>query len=349
MRVMFVYNVGDDVGSAQTIHNYSRVAKALGHDVAVYRRRAASALNYSLDVESADLVIFVLEWWLDLHYAGHLNLVRLMCKVPRTRRVVIDNDGMYNDVIRVDGDYNHPDEVNCRARADLYESISDSIFQPTLHPLRPNVRPFLFHGYNSALEVPLNFRGKEYGMFYVGNNWFRWRALERVLRAIEPIRDQVGRIGLVGYAWDPPAHWIEPGLRQAACYTDPGYLQKLAVEVMPPVPVPEVIGTMSKGIFNPVLLRPLFNRLRLVNPRLFETPAANTVPIFGLDRPYVQELYGDEALELVLPEDHPEQKILDVVHQPDRYVQIVKSIRRHLAERHSYEARFRELLEMVGG
>src|SRR6266849_4003621 len=164
MRLLFVYNMGEDVGSAQTILNYSRTAKTLGHEVAVYRRPSGSEVVSSLDIEAADVVIFVLEWWLDLQYAGQLNLVRLMSKVPRQRRVVIDNDGMYNDVMRADGDYNHADAADSRARTELYDSISDRIFQASLRPLRSNARSFLFHGYNPAWEVPLEFRGKEYGM-----------------------------------------------------------------------------------------------------------------------------------------------------------------------------------------
>src|SRR5712691_5482493 len=133
MRLMFVYDMGEDVGSAQTILNYSRTAKALGHEVVVYRRPSGSEVVSTLDIECADVIIFVLEWWLDLKYAGHLNFVRLMSKVPRERRVVIDNDGMYSDVIRVDGDYNHADAAAGRARIELYESISDTILQPALH------------------------------------------------------------------------------------------------------------------------------------------------------------------------------------------------------------------------
>ncbi len=347
MRLMFVYNMGQDVGSAQTILNYSRAAKALGHEVAVYRRTSGSEVVSSLDVESADVVVFVLEWWLDLQYSGQLNLVRLMSKVPRRRRVVIDNDGMYNEVMRVDGDYNHADAADSRARIELYDSISDKIFQASLRPRRPNARSFLFHGYNPAWEVPLDFRGKEYGMFYVGNNWFRWRAMERVLQGVQRVRAQVGAIGLVGYAWDPPASWLEPRLRQTACYTDPAYLEELSVRVMPAVPVHRVVDTMSQGVFNPVLLRPLFNHLRIVTPRLFETPAANTIPLFGLDEEYVQQLYGDEAVELALPREQPGQKIAEVMRRPERYAAIVKGIRRHLAERHSYETRLKELIELV--
>jgi hypothetical protein len=350
MRLMFFYRVGEDVGSAQTIRNYAQVAKVLGHEVAVYGEpRPGSPVTYSLEVDSADAVVFVVEWYLELHYAGFLNLVRLMSKVPRGRRVVIDDDGAYNDVIQVNGDYNHLDAAGSRARSELFESISDKILQPTFHPLRPNVRTFLFHGYNRALEVPLDFSAKQYGMFYVGNNWFRWRALTRVLEAIRPVRDHIGRIGLAGYGWEEPARWIEPRLREVACYTDPAYLKQFQIEFAGPVPVSEVVGSMGNGIFCPVLLRPVFNHLRLVNPRLFETPAANTIPVFGIDPAYVQEIYGDEAVELVLPEIDPEAKVLDIVKRPKHYAGIVKRMRGRLSEKHSYEVRLRELIDIVKG
>src|SRR5258708_20577792 len=108
MRLLFVYNMGEAVGSAQTILNYSRTAKALGHEVAVYRRPSGSEVVSSLDIEAADVVIFVLEGWLDLKYAGHLNLVRLMSTVPREQRRVIDNYGMDSDVIRGASDHHPP-------------------------------------------------------------------------------------------------------------------------------------------------------------------------------------------------------------------------------------------------
>jgi hypothetical protein len=104
---------------------------------------------------------------------------------------------------------------------------------------------------------------------------------------------------------------------------------------------------MSNGVFNPVLVRPLFNHLRLVNPRLFETPAANTIPLFELDREYVEEIYGASAAELVLPKDNPEEKIRDVMRRPQHYAPIVQSVRRYLAEKHSCEVRLRELIEII--
>jgi hypothetical protein len=347
MRLMFVYWKVEDAGSAQTIRNYAEAARALGHEVLLYAPEDPnSRFECSTDIESADGVIFVLEWNIYLHQGAYLDLVQPMRRAPRARRVVIDDDGMYNDVIAVDGDYNHPHAAASRRRTELYDRLSDKICQPTLRPLRPNVRTFLFHAYNPAWEVPLDFRAKEYGMVYVGSNWFRWRAMRRVLRAIEPIRERVGRIALIGHNWDASPYGASAKLSEDAYGTDPAYLRKLGVELMPPVPVERVIPSMSSGIFNPVLVRPTFNYLRLVNPRLFETPAASTIPLFGLEPEYVRELYGEPAVELVLADDAAEQ-ILDVLRRPERYAPIVAGIRRHLAERHSYAARLRQLIQIV--
>jgi len=363
VRFMFVYWRPENAGSARTIHKYSEAARKLGHEVFMYAPNdKSSSFNSSLEIESVDVVILVLEWNLYLHPGGqkkasqvmrdglmgvgHLNVVKLVSKVPRQRRVIIDNDGMYNDLIKIDGDYTHLDDAASRARIELCDSLSDKILQPTYRPLRPNVGTFLFHGYDPVWDVPLDFRAKEYGMVYVGSNWFRWRTLRRVLQAVEPIRSKVGRIGLIGHDWGAMPYWVESPFREDAYYTDPAYLQRLNVEIMPPVPIDQVMNTMSKGVFNPVLVRPTFNHLRLVNPRLFETPAANTIPLFGLDEEYVREIYGEPAVELVLREDASGQ-ILDVLRRPEHYAEIVKEIRRHLAVKHSYVARLQELIEIV--
>jgi hypothetical protein len=83
-----------------------------------------------------------------------------MHKAPRERRIVIDCDGNYNDAISVGGDYNHQDASASRVWTDICESLADKIYQPTLHPLRSNVRPFFFHAYDPAWEKPLDFSAK---------------------------------------------------------------------------------------------------------------------------------------------------------------------------------------------
>jgi hypothetical protein len=197
--------------------------------------------------------------------------------------------------------------------------------------------------------MPLDFGAKEFGMVYVGHSKFRWVPMHRVLQAVEPVRAAVGRIGLVGHGWDSLPSWAVPMQIEDFYYTDPAYLRQLDIEIIPPIPVEQVIGWMSKGIFNPVIYRPLFDHLRLVTCRTFETPAASTVPLFGLDAEYVREIYGKCAAELLLPSDHPEEKILDIIRRPEYYAQIVTGIRRHLNDKHSYAMRLRELIKVVEG
>ncbi len=348
MRLIFVHYVYEDRGSAQDLHNYAETAKLLGHEVVVYGPpRAKSSFNYSRDIGSADAVIFIFEWTTDLQQGDRLDFVRLVGKVPRERRVVIDCDGKYNDAISVVGDCNHPDETASRQWIAFCDSLTDKIYQPTFHPRHNNVRTFFFHAYNPAWELPLGSSSKEYGMFYVGHNWFRWRSLSKVLKVVERVREQIGRIGIVGHGWASPPPWANPSISEDAYYSDPDYLRRLDIELMPPIPFNQVIETMSKGIFHPVVYRPLFNYLRLVTCRTFETFAANTIPLFSLDETYVHEIYGERALELVLEDDEPQEKILDILRRPEYYAAIVRDIRRHLAERHSYAQRIKDLLAIV--
>src|SRR5262249_37671973 len=129
--------------------------------------------------------------------------------------------------------------------------------------------------------------------------------------------------------------------------SDPEYLKRLAVEVMPPVHFREVIVQMSQGVIHPVMYRPLFTRLQLVTCRTFETFAANTIPLFGPEERYVAEIYGERALELVLPAEEGGAKVLDILRRPDYYAEVVRDVRRRLTETHSYAARLRELIDIV--
>jgi hypothetical protein len=124
-------------------------------------------------------------------------------------------------------------------------------------------------------------------------------------------------------------------------------LDKLSIEVSPPVHFKEVIDHMSRGVIHPVVYRPLFNHLQLVTCRTFETFAANTIPLFGVDEAYVQEFYGERAVELVLPALRPEEKVLDMLRRPNYYAEIVRDIRQYLAQNHSYAVRLRELINIV--
>src|SRR5215470_1633474 len=110
MRLIFVHYVFEDRGSAQDLANYAQTARELGHEVVIYGPAdVKSSFAYSQTVESSDAVIFIFEWTTELQRGDQLDFARLVATVPRSRRLVIDCDGKYNDAINVVGDYNHED------------------------------------------------------------------------------------------------------------------------------------------------------------------------------------------------------------------------------------------------
>jgi hypothetical protein len=205
----------------------------------------------------------------------------------------------------------------------------------------------LFHIYDPAWESPLNFADKEFSMIYVGHTKFRWRGMVKVLRAIERVRDRVGRVALVGEGWSKPVDWMEWGEHKANYYVDRDYLKEIGVEALPPVPFQEVAVTINKGVFNPVVYRPVFEQLGFVTCRTFETPAAGTIPLFLLNRDYVTDIFGERAVELMIEGNDGQDKIVDVLERPDYYAEIVMGIRKEFRERHSPDARLRELIGFV--
>lgn len=347
MRLMFVYWAFEDQGSGLVIQGYCAAAKALGHQVAIYGRpNPKIPLNYSLDIDAADAVVFIFEWTTQLLGGDALDLLRLVTKVPRRRRVILDGDGNYNDLLRVDGDFNHRDKNERQRWIDTCDSLSDKICQPTLHPLCRNVRPFLFYSYNPAWARPLDGPPKEFGMIYVGHSKFRWHPMHHVLRAIEPVRSKLGRIALVGHGWAALPPWAVPMHLEDAYYSDTAYLSRLEVELLEPVPFGKVIDWMGKAVFNPVISRPTFTALRLVTPRFFETPAASTIPVFGLEAAYVTEIYGPDGGELVLRDDGGGM-FMDMMRRSEHYRALINGIRHHLITHHSQTVRLKELIEII--
>ncbi|PRQ02451.1 hypothetical protein ENSA5_22690 [Enhygromyxa salina] len=370
MKIVFVYWGYANAGSMLDLQGYERAARALGHELTIYGPAEVElGLPYSKVLAGADAVVFVFEWTTHLQYGDWVDWVRLVGSVPRRRRVVIDCDGAYNDPIEIDGDYNHSStggrmswaggdelwgcagtisaEASSRAWIELCDSLSDKIFQPTPRPLRANVGTFLFHIYDPTWETPLDFSAKDLDMVYVGHTKFRWQGMSRVLGAIEGVRDRVGRLALVGEGW---ARTLDQHVRAGIednFYCDRVYLEQLGVETLPAVPFEQVIETMSRAVFNPVVYRPLFAHLGLVTCRTFETPAAGTIPLFVLDEGYIRELYGDRATELIFGGDRPQEKLLDVLARPNYYAGIVTEIRRAFARLHSPQARLRELVEII--
>jgi len=348
MKIVFVYWGYENAGSMLDLRGYARAAKAMGHEVSIYGpTNPKFALDYSQDLSNADAIVYVFEWTTWLQFGDRIDWVRLIDAVPRERRVVIDCDGGYNDPIVFAGDYNHKTLEESEAWVEFCDSLTDKIYQPTLRPLRDNVRPFFFHIYDETWETPFDFGAKDFSMIYVGHTKFRWHGMSRVLRALEPVRDRVGRVGLVGEGWDAPLEWTEWLEIRNNYYVDRDYLKQLGIEALPAVPCQEVISTMGRAVFSPVIYRPLFEHLGMVTCRTFETPAAGTIPLFLLDPGYVEDVYGEAALELVLTSEQPHEKILDVLSRPQHCADIVLGIREDFRSLHTPEKRLEKLIEII--
>ncbi|MFI7495067.1 hypothetical protein ACH9D2_10160 [Kocuria sp. M4R2S49] len=349
MRIVFVYWPFEDQGSGLVVRGYSAAAHAAGHQIEVYGiPYERIPLDYTLELSSADAVVFLFEWTTQLYYGDRLDLVRLVGSVPRRRRVVIDGDGNYNDALHVDDDWNHLGPEQAQSWTEMCDALTDKICQPTLHPLRDNVIPFLFYGYDPSWELPFDpAEDKEFGLLYVGHSKFRWHAMSRLLSAVEPVRNRLGRIAIVGHGWDSAPPWAEELDCTDRYRSDPARLAALGVEVLPPVPFPAVVACMNRSLCNAVLTRPMFQRLRIVTPRSFETPAAGTIPLLVLDEGHVKEIYGEAGLELLLPEQDQHEKIVDIVERPAHYAEVLAEIQSHLASHHSHRARLAELLQII--
>src|SRR5690606_3090173 len=123
-------------------------------------------------------------------------LARLLDGIPRERRLVVDLWGRFNDTIRLEHDFNHLEKLDGHLGwewEEALQSVSDTIVQPTLAPLRSEVGSFLFHGYDAgavvtnyatAREAATAWRNagpdrKPFAAMYVGSNWQRWDQVRR--------------------------------------------------------------------------------------------------------------------------------------------------------------------------
>lgn len=364
MKLLFVSEFTRFARSTYALRKYAEVGRALGHEVALFgeQQQDAPGIPFSVDVKRFDFAVFVVHIAADFPDLPYL--ARLLDGIPKDRRAVIDCGGKYNDTLRVEHDFNHLEKLDGHQGwewVEGFEAISDRILQPTLNPLRPNVRPFLFYGFDprsvarphaSAREAAAawanqNGGSKEYDLVYVGNNWQRWTQVRRFLEQIAPIRGQLGRLALVGWDWAKRPDWdVQLGLHGAD--VDPELLRSMQVETREAIPFDQVTAFTSNARFTPVFHRPLFDHLGLVTNRTFETFCADTIPLLMLPEHMVDAIYGPDARPLA-PGEEVAARVQDMLRRPERYWDAVLKTRAHLAAHHSYEQRFRELEQILRG
>ncbi len=362
MKLLLVSKLAMAARAIATISKYVEIGRAGGHEVAVFGEKQLElpSLEYTLDVKKFDFAVFVV--YMPFDFPDLPYLATLLDGVPKDRRVVIDCVGRYNETVRVEHDFNHLERMEGHQGwewVEAFQAVAGRVLQPTLTPLRPDVTPFLLHGfapgsvayrYRSAAEAAASWAGqrgqqKKYEIAYVGNNWQRWTQMKRFLEGLEPMRRDLGRICLVGWDWAKRPDWAEHlGIRGAD--VDPELLRRLDVETREPIPFTDVHEFLGQARFSPIIHRPLFNHLGLVTNRTFDTFACDTVPLLLLPEELIDRFYGPDARQLAVGDDVA-RHLAEVERRPERYWEAVLRVRQHLAIHHSYERRFDELLEIL--
>jgi len=351
VNVLFVMKHRGNAGSTHAVANYMRMAPSCGHSAAIFGTPIwyIPELRFSMDIEDFDRVIYLFET--ELYGTLPLHQTIMLDHFPRRQRLIVDTDGLYNDLIQLDGyDSNHRTEADQRHWIAYMDALGDRVVQTRLKtPRNPRARALPFFGYDSSREVDAaSSPPKQWDVLHLGHNWWRWREVEsELLPGIARIRDRIGRIGFIGLWWDaPPAEGTAAG-PPAAFTSDPYALKRLGIETPTAVNYTDVIKTMSTARINILTQRPLLRHLRHLTLKYFEVFSADTIPLLMLDDDHAVEVYGPAARELTLP-GRVAEKIADALENEDRYRSIVAEVRAHLRTHHSYEARVRELFAVLG-
>jgi len=359
MKLLLVTWVDPWVRSVSTVHKYVAAGRRQGHDIAIYGEPNAHlpALPFTTELDGVDLAVFVMQVAAD--FPDMPYLARVLDGIPRQRRLVIDLWGRFNDTIRLEHDFNHLQKMDGHAGwewEEAFQAVSDTILQPTLAPLRPNVGSFLFHGwdpgsvakpYRDARQAAAAWGGKAYGAAYVGSNWQRWEQVRRFLEGYAPARERVGPVCLAGWDWSARPPWAA-AMGIMGIDTDPTLLARLGVEAHDGVRFDEVVGLLGRARFAPVIHRPLFRHLGFVTNRTFETFYADSLPVLMLPRDFVAAIYGEAALTLV-PGDSIAAYLDDALSRPAVYWDAVLQTRSHLERHHSYAQRLQQLEALAAG
>ena len=155
MKLMFVYWAWADQGSGNVIQGYTRCCPGSWPRSGRVRpaRIPTIPLNYSLDVASADAVVFIFEWTTQLQHGDQLDLRSLGGRVPaiaaRDHRRRWQLQRSHHRRRRLQPQ--RPERPRPLGRRSA-TALADKIYQPTLHPRRPNVGSFLFYAYNPAWD-----------------------------------------------------------------------------------------------------------------------------------------------------------------------------------------------------
>lgn len=188
--------------------------------------------------------------------------------------------------------------------------------------------PFYFFGFpDTDIKMPK----KKFDIAYVGNNWFREEEMTNFLKAAVE-SNVVKKVKIIGKDWDKYKLSRTP----------------LDIKIGKSVLPEKLIRTMSTGSINPILTCRNLLKHKLVTPRMFETFAADTVPLFYDNFDYGDKIYGGVAKEFSSNESLMKDKIKNVIENHKKYIEFRNTARKYLTSLHSYENRMQELKRILG-
>lgn len=338
-KISFLGQFQYNCGSSNALNGYIEAGKRLGHDVRV------SDLGYIDNTVRKSLPVAPKDWNQDLlvivyesyPFLSEEEIELISEKVPREKRIVLDQNGMSLPQVKLENDQNHSGIKSQKKWQDLFNSLSDTVLMPIIG----DEKSFYFYGIDSHLP-DFSQINKDYDILYLGNNWYRWHDIKWFLKNISSVRKSIQDIALIGWCWDSE---IMPKFEEAT-YSEPELLEEYKVDVLGAPEFGHVEETMSRGKINPIFLRPVLNELKFATARMFETFCADTVPVIPPYFSHARELYGDEVLDLMLEKDVA-GKVAHIIENYEDYQSIRKSILLKLKEKYSYEALLNRLLEFI--
>ncbi|MEV6013603.1 glycosyltransferase [Streptomyces sp. NPDC051976] len=334
-RLLFVGNFRWNAGSAQTLMNYAAVADRVGCEIGVSSgvgwadERVSGVLPMIDDLSWATHLLFAYE---DPQFLSHREIEACLT-VPRDRRVVIDTDAHWGPEVTVGGDSSGGIYTSARWNS-LYATLSDLILQPRLGDLPAGAVFFPYFGMARPQNGTVD--STDCDVQYIGNNWWRWESLQRLVTAA---RKHTKSVRVCGRWWDAETC---PGYREPT-WSDPDWLAQQAVEVQQSVPLGQMVPHMARATVTPVLARPKLAAMKLLMPRVFETLASGSIPLIAPETAYLEQLLGPGTRSLLMDEDVIGRMIAD----PGAYTPLLTDMQRRTYADFTYEKVLASLLRII--
>jgi len=343
-KIAFVGHYKYNCGASNALLGYLKAGKQISCDIRVSKfSHIDKAIQKNIPTAEKN-------WQPDLFiisYESYSFLTKqnldLICKtIPRKKRIIIDSDAKYSPLLSKNGDSNHLDNKSFKYWQSLYDSLSDIVLQPIIKSEKNSkIKSFLYFGMDKHLNKIPKIK-KEFELLYVGNNWHRWSDMKSLIMGLKNYRSVVKNIAIIGKWWDKET---ASGF-ESVTKSNSQFLEKNNIKLFKSAPYGQVELSMSRGLLNPILIRPILNSLKLITPRMFETFVANTVPLIPSYFTHATKLYGSEISKFIISKNSGND-IEKIIKNYKKYNLIAAKIREELFSKHSYEVRIKELFKFA--